>query len=97
MLQTAAKNWAAYGNILGTNEIYKTMVSKDLIVLGLSDGVMFCVTGVGWMLQRLILRGYLSWDREGWLIQSVSCPSWISKTTCPLIIGSETNTLTDPF
>src|SRR5580700_2616930 len=54
VFQTAAKNWQMYGNILGTNEIIGLMLQRDLIVLGLSDGVMCAATGVGWILQRLI-------------------------------------------
>jgi len=41
-------------------------------MLGLSDGVMCAATGFSLILQKLIRRGFLSWDREGWIIQSVS-------------------------
>lgn len=71
MIQIAAKNWQAHGNILGTNEILSTMLHRDLMVLGVSDGVLCAATGFGWILQRLILRGYLSWDSTGWIIQNV--------------------------
>jgi hypothetical protein len=71
MIQIAAKNWQAHGHILGTNEILGIMLHRDLMVLGLSDGVLFAATGFGWILQKLILRGYLSWDSTGWIIQSV--------------------------
>src|SRR5271170_5213779 len=71
MIQIAAKNWQAHGDILGTNEILGIMLHRDLMVLGLSDGVLFAATGFGWILQKLILRGYLSWDRTGWIIQNV--------------------------
>lgn len=67
----AAKNWAAHGNILGTNEIMGIMLHRDLLVLGISDGVMCASTGFGWLLQKLVLKGYISWDREGWIIQNV--------------------------
>ncbi|KAA8571648.1 hypothetical protein EYC84_001641 [Monilinia fructicola] len=40
------------------------------LVLGLSDGVMCLATGFGLFLQKFIRRGYLSWNREGWIIQS---------------------------
>jgi sterol O-acyltransferase len=71
MIQIAAKNWQAHGNILGTNEILGIMLHRDLMVLGLSDGVLFAATGFGWILQKLILRGWLSWDSTGWIIQNV--------------------------
>jgi sterol O-acyltransferase len=71
MIQIAAKNWQAHGHILGTNEILGIMLHRDLMVLGFSDGVLFAATGFGWVLQKLILRGYLSWDSTGWIIQNV--------------------------
>jgi sterol O-acyltransferase len=71
MIQTAAKNWQAHENILGTNEILGIMLHRDLMVLGISDGVLCAATGFGWILQKLILKGYLSWDSTGWIIQNV--------------------------
>ena len=71
MLQIAAENWRQHGNILGTNEIMSMMFHRDVMVLGLSDGVLCASTGFGWALQRLIVKGYLSWNRSGFVIQSV--------------------------
>lgn len=73
MIQTAARNWQATGNIFGTNEIMDMMFHRDMVVLGLSDGLMFAATGFGFALQKLIQHGVLSWNREGWIIQTVSC------------------------
>ena len=42
-----------------------------VVFLLLSDGVMCSLTGVSWVLQRLVLRGYVDWDRTGWIIQNV--------------------------
>ncbi|TGO38641.1 hypothetical protein BHYA_0070g00100 [Botrytis hyacinthi] len=70
VLQLAFANWRVHGNILGTNEIMKMMFHRDVIVLGLSDGVMCFSTGFGLVLQKLIHRGYIDWNREGWVIQS---------------------------
>ncbi|KAF7904934.1 uncharacterized protein EAF01_005456 [Botrytis porri] len=70
VLQLAFANWRVHGNILGTNEIMKMMFHRDLIVLGLSDGVMCFSTGFGLVLQESIYRGYIDWNREGWIIQS---------------------------
>ncbi|KAI6712049.1 sterol O-acyltransferase 1 [Diplocarpon mali] len=67
----AAENWAKYGNILGTNEIAGLMFHRDVMVLGLSDGVMCGVTGFGLVLQKLICNNVISWNKEGWIIQSV--------------------------
>jgi hypothetical protein len=72
VMQLAAKNWQAHGHILGTNEIMKFSMNRDLIVLAISDGVLCGSTGFGWVLQKLILKDYLSWNKEGWIIQAVS-------------------------
>ena len=71
MIKIAAENWRQHGNILGTNEIMGIMFHRDLIVLGLSDGAMCAATIFGLGLQRLIFRGALSWNKQGWIIQSV--------------------------
>ena len=72
MVQTAAKNWQLTGNIFGTNDIMHMMFHRDVLVLGLSDGVMFAATGFGFVLQKIIQHGYLSWNKQGWIIQTVS-------------------------
>ncbi|OHF01492.1 MBOAT family protein [Colletotrichum orchidophilum] len=67
----AANNWRATGSPLGTNEIMKTMFRRDVFVLLASDGVLCGITGVSWVLQRLIFTGYIDWDRSGWILQNV--------------------------
>ncbi len=74
MVKLAAENWRQYGSILGSNEIMGLMFRRDVMVLGLSDGVMCGVTGFGLILQKLICWGFISWNNEGWIIQSVSSP-----------------------
>ncbi|TVY75987.1 Sterol O-acyltransferase [Lachnellula suecica] len=71
MVQIAAGNYQKYGNPLGSNEIMGLMFRRDVMVLGLSDGVMCGATGFSLLLQKAIRRGYLSWDGEGWIIQSL--------------------------
>lgn len=71
MIQTAARNYAAHGNIMGSNEILQMMVRRDLVVLGLSDGVLCGITGFSWLLQKVIGKGWISWNGQGWIIQSV--------------------------
>lgn len=66
------ENWRVHGSILGSNEIMEIMFHRDVLVLGLSDGAMCLATGFGWILQRLIYRDLLSWDKQGWIIQAVS-------------------------
>ena len=72
MMKLVAENWRQYGNILGTNEIMGLMFHRDVMVLGLSDGVMCAATGFGLILQKLIFHGVISWNKSGWIIQSVS-------------------------
>ena len=71
-MKIAAENWRVHGNILGTNEIMGLMFRRDLVVLGISDGVMCGATGFGLALQKLIAQGFLSWNKQGWILQSVS-------------------------
>ncbi|KAE8454042.1 hypothetical protein EG329_007818 [Mollisiaceae sp. DMI_Dod_QoI] len=70
-IKLGAENWRQYGNILGSNEIMGLMFRRDVMVLGLSDGVLCGATGFGLILQWLIFKGWISWDKEGWIIQSV--------------------------
>jgi sterol O-acyltransferase len=74
MIKIAAENYRQHGNILGTNEIMGLMFHRDVMVLGLSDGVMCAATGFGLLLQKLIHGGWLSWNKTGWIVQSVSSP-----------------------
>lgn len=71
VLQTVGRNLNKYGNLFGSNEIMK-MSQRDVIVLGLSDAALFLSTGLGWGFQVLISKNFLCWEREGWIIQSVS-------------------------
>jgi sterol O-acyltransferase len=73
MFRLAATNFREHGNILGTNEIMGLMFHRDVMLLGLSDGVMCAATGFGLLLQKIILKGAISWNSQGWIIQSVSC------------------------
>lgn len=50
----------------------KTMFRRDVVVLLASDGVLCAITGVSWVLQRLVFAGYTDWDSSGWIIQNVS-------------------------
>lgn len=71
VIRIAANNWRTYGNVLGTNEIMSLMFGRDLLVLGLSDGVMCAATVFSLVLQGLIFKGVFRWERSGWIIQSV--------------------------
>lgn len=72
MIKIGAENWRKWGNPLGTNEIIQGMIRRDLVVLLLADGVMCGLTGVSWLLQRLVYAGYVDWDKSGFILQNVS-------------------------
>ncbi|KAI1107078.1 MBOAT family protein [Jackrogersella minutella] len=71
IIKMAAENWRKTGNPLGTNEIMKTMFQRDVVVLLLSDGIMCGMTGVSWVIQRLVFLRYLDWERSGWVVQNI--------------------------
>jgi hypothetical protein len=73
LIRISANNWRIHGSIFGGNEIVRLMLSRDVIVLGLTDGVMCASTVFCLFLQKLIARGFLSWNRSGWILQNV-CP-----------------------
>lgn len=43
-----------------------------VVVLLFSDGVMCGMTGVSWIIQRLVFLDYIDWNRSGWVLQNVS-------------------------
>lgn len=71
MLKIGAENWKKTGNPLGTNDIMKNMFRRDVVVLLISDGIMCGSTGVSWLLQLWIRKGYMDWDGAGWIVQNV--------------------------
>ena len=62
-VQVSMHNYRDYGNILGTNQMNKMMFSHDVLVLGLTDGVMCAGTAQGLLFQRLVHKGWLRWER----------------------------------
>ncbi|CAM1500863.1 Fc.00g100250.m01.CDS01 [Cosmosporella sp. VM-42] len=71
VFKISAINWRTYGNPLGTSDIMKTMFHRDVVLLLLSDGIMCGLTGVSWIIQKLVFYDYLNWDRAGWVIQHI--------------------------
>ncbi|KAK1811587.1 Sterol O-acyltransferase 2 (Sterol-ester synthase 2) [Friedmanniomyces endolithicus] len=71
ILQSAMKNFREYGSILGTNEIAKMMFSRDVLILGITDGVMTAGMFVTYLLQVLVQKGYINWSKGGWVVQNV--------------------------
>ena len=49
-------------------------VSCAVFVLLLSDGIMCGLTGVTWLIQKLVLHGLVRWNSLGWITQHVRSP-----------------------
>lgn len=71
VLKISADNWRLYGSAFGSGNILETMFSRDVIVLLASDGVMCSLTGMSWVIQKLVLHRYMAWDRSGWIVQNI--------------------------
>jgi sterol O-acyltransferase len=71
LIKVAADNWRRYGSIFGRNEIVRLMLSRDVLILGITDGVLCGVTVVSLMIQKLVFSGYINWTRSGWIIQNI--------------------------
>nr|OQO17664.1 hypothetical protein B0A51_15601 [Rachicladosporium sp. CCFEE 5018] len=70
-VQTALNNWSAYGSILGDNQIAKLMFSRELLTLGITDGVICAATSEAYFLQLAISKGWINWAKSGWIIQNL--------------------------
>ena len=71
LVRVAAQNWKLYGSVLGKAEILHIMLDRDILVLGLTDGVMVGSTVIGLLLQKAVQHEWISWRRTGWIIQNV--------------------------
>ncbi len=71
LLRVAAQNWRTYGTVFGGNELMHLMFDRDVLAMAITDGVMCASTAFGLLLQKMILKGYLSWNRSGWIIQNI--------------------------
>ncbi|KAK3080049.1 hypothetical protein LTS18_003254 [Coniosporium uncinatum] len=71
LIKIAAQNWRTYGSPLGNAELINMMFRRDLFVLGVTDCVMCAATLFGVLVQKLVLKGYIKWNREGWIIQNL--------------------------
>jgi sterol O-acyltransferase len=78
LIQISANNWRAYGSIFGGNQIVRLMLSHDVVMLGLTDGVMCASTVFCLFLQKIISKGYISWNRSGWILQNVGLQILVS-------------------
>ncbi|OBW64554.1 MAG: Uncharacterized protein AUREO_053820 [Aureobasidium pullulans] len=70
-LKVSAYNWKEHGSIFGGNEVFKIMFGHDVLVLGFTDAVMVFSSALGFLLQKAIVKNYISWNRSGWVIQNI--------------------------
>ncbi|KAI4738386.1 acyl-CoA/sterol acyltransferase [Aureobasidium sp. EXF-12298] len=70
-LKVSASNWREHGSIFGGNEVFKIMFGHDVLILGITDGVMVFSSILGFLLQKSIVNNYISWNTSGWIIQNI--------------------------
>ncbi|EPS29101.1 hypothetical protein PDE_04050 [Penicillium oxalicum 114-2] len=71
VIKVAANNYRAFGTPFGRTEIIDLMLSRDLLVLGITDFVMCWSTIFCWGFQRMIFGGWVQWSGWGWIIQNI--------------------------
>ncbi|KAH0538472.1 hypothetical protein FGG08_004921 [Glutinoglossum americanum] len=71
ILKIVGDNWRTYGSVFGRNEMIHMMFSREVAVLGVTDGIMCAGTVMGLLLQKAVSRGWIQWSKAGWVIQSV--------------------------
>ncbi|KAJ5485339.1 hypothetical protein N7539_005327 [Penicillium diatomitis] len=78
VVKVAANNYRTFGTPFGRTEILEMMLSRDLLVLGITDFVMCWSTIFCWALQRMILPGWVQWSRGGWIVQHIWQTSYLA-------------------
>jgi sterol O-acyltransferase len=71
LIRIAAQNWRNYGSVFGGAELLQMMFDREVLAMGLLDGVMTLTTAFSLILQKLIANGYLTWGGSGWIIQNI--------------------------
>jgi sterol O-acyltransferase len=71
VVKSAMKNYRAFGNMLGRNELTQLMFQRDVAVMGLTDGAMFLATFEGWLIQKLVQKRWINWATTGWIVQNI--------------------------
>ena len=84
LVKVAANNWKQYGSVFGPNQILAMMFHRDVIVLGLTDGVLCASTVFCLILQKVIVNGWMSWNGAGWIMQHVGKSSLAVSTSSSL-------------
>ena len=71
LVKVASNNWKVYGSIFGPNEILSLMFRRDVVLLGVTDLAMMSSTAFCLLLQKVVLAGYVSWNKQGWIVQNI--------------------------
>lgn len=71
LMKIAAQNYRNEGSVFGGAEILHLMVRRDLFLVFVVDGMMTFGTAFSLVLQKIISKGYLTWNGSGWVIQSL--------------------------
>lgn len=68
LVRVAVQNFRLHGNIVGENQLMRMMFGREVISLGVTDGIMCLSTVTGLGMQILISKDYLDWNRSGWIV-----------------------------
>jgi sterol O-acyltransferase len=80
LVKIAANNYRATGSIFGTHELLTMMFSSETFVVCLSDVFMMSCTVFCLILQKAVHADWISWNKTGWLLQSVSLDNSTRRT-----------------
>jgi hypothetical protein len=69
MLRTFLVSYRATGRLFGQHIL--SILRKDLLVLGLTDAIMFASTFICVILQKLVYYRWIRWNGLGWILQHV--------------------------
>lgn len=69
LIRQMAVNFMVKQQVIGFNII--SILTRDLLKIALTDLAMYLATYEAYLLQVLVYKGYVNWDRFGWLFQNV--------------------------
>jgi sterol O-acyltransferase len=69
-IRTILVSYRTTGKLFGQQIL--TILGKDLLVLGLTDGVMFASTFLNVLVQKAVYKHWISWNGLGWKLQHVT-------------------------
>lgn len=75
VLTTALQNLRDTGRLLRTSIF--SLLTNDLLRLAVADFLMVASTALSLPMQKMYQKGYMKWEREGYVIQSVLQFAWL--------------------